>query len=270
MNFVLSLLLVASTSALKVGHISDLHLHLKYDPYWGPEPDDEGDCVVNGGTLTDEKAPMGRYGCDVPIVLIETMFEEFNRSHGKQDVIILTGDFNAHHTAMSYPYDPATDPETYSLLLAQHAGLTQLIARYFPDTLVLPALGNNDSEFHDNPIPNDDAYFFNDYIYNLWFRLLPENVRSLSDLQKKDIYSNFISGGYYRVDLTDDISVLTLNTLYYDSERSSDLESGPHGATELAWLRQQLEDDSNRSRKFILTSHIYPGARYDSFALFRE
>ena len=118
------MLLAASATALKVGHISDLHLHMMYSPYWGPRLDHEGDCVVNGGTLTDEKAPMGRYGCDVPLVLIETMFEEFNRSHGKQDVIILTGDFNAHHTAMSYPYDPATEPETYSLLLAQHAAVT--------------------------------------------------------------------------------------------------------------------------------------------------
>ena len=70
--------------------------------------------------------------------------------------------------------------------------------------------------------------------------------------------------------MTDDISVLTLNTLFYDSVRSSDLESGPYGADELVWLIQQLEDDSNPNRKFILTSHIYPGARYDNFALFRE
>ena len=35
-------------------------------------------------------------------------------------------------------------------------------------------------------------------------------------------------GGFYRVDLTDKISVLALNTLYFDSERSkhSDISEG--------------------------------------------
>ena len=176
MRFEITLMLAAAgASALKVGHLSDLHLHLKYDPFWGPEIGDEGDCIVGGGTLTDVKAPMGRYGCDAPTILIDTMLDAFIRSHGKQDVIILTGDFSAHHTAMPFPIEPEL-VETYSLLLAQHAGLTQLLAQKFPDTLILPAFGNNDCEYHDNPIPNSDAYFFNDYMYNLWFRLLPGNV----------------------------------------------------------------------------------------------
>ena len=41
----------APARELKVGLISDLHLHLKYDPQWGPYTDDEGDCIVNGGIL---------------------------------------------------------------------------------------------------------------------------------------------------------------------------------------------------------------------------
>lgn len=211
-------LLASDCSALKVGLISDLHLHLRYDPFWGPVPDDEGDCIVNGGTKTDVKAPMGRYGCDSPPTLLNAMLDEFNRSHGKQDVIIITGDLSAHHTAL--PYGDETAEDTYPLLLATHSGITELMTAKFPDTLIVPAFGNNDSEYHDNPIPKDDAFFFYDYIFNLWFRTLPPNVLQLSTVEKEAIYDTFINGGYYRIDLTDSVSILAMNTLYYDSERS--------------------------------------------------
>ena len=44
---------------------------------------------------------MGRYGCDPPTVLIEHMLTRFNEKFGEQDVILITGDFAAHHVAMT-------------------------------------------------------------------------------------------------------------------------------------------------------------------------
>lgn len=44
---------IAFTAAdeLKIGLISDLHLHLRYNPNWSVYDDTtkEGDCMVNGG-----------------------------------------------------------------------------------------------------------------------------------------------------------------------------------------------------------------------------
>lgn len=73
--------------------------------------------------------------------------------------------------------------KTYGLLLETLAYVNQLIAHKFPNTLVLPAFGNNDSKYHDNPIPDDDAPFFYDYIFNLWFKLLPGNKAFLDEDQ---------------------------------------------------------------------------------------
>lgn len=251
--------LARQTEALKVGLLSDLHLHLRYDPYWGPYQDDEGDCMVNGGTKTEIKAPMGRYGCDIPATLLNAMLDEFNRNHGKQDVIILTGDFAAHHTAMAYP----DGGKTFPMLLASHAGIVDILSEKFPDTLIVPAFGNNDEVYHDNPVPHENEFLFYDYIFNLWFLLLPENNRHFSYEGKQEIYKTFIEGGYYRVDLTEDLSVLSLNTLYFDSERSMELDSGKRGYQQMEWLRQQLGEESNR--KFIIASHIYAGTRYEDF-----
>lgn len=101
--------------------------------------------------------------------------------------------------------------------MATHSSITELMTVKFPDTLIVPVFGNNDSEYHDNPIPKEDAFYFYDYIYNLWFRTLPPNALQLTSEEKEAIYDTFINGGYYRIDLTDDVSILAMNTLYYDS-----------------------------------------------------
>lgn len=66
-----AVILTLSVEALKVGILSDIHLHLRYDQDFGPRQDKEGDCFSGAGVLTDEKAPMGRYKCDSPTILVE-------------------------------------------------------------------------------------------------------------------------------------------------------------------------------------------------------
>ena len=76
MNFISKSIVGASLAlqgahALKVGLLSDLHLHLRYNNLIGPRLNSEGDCMLGSGVPTAEPAPMGRYGCDCPTVLIE-------------------------------------------------------------------------------------------------------------------------------------------------------------------------------------------------------
>ena len=126
---------------LKIGLISDLHLHLRYDPEWGPYSAAEGGCMHNDGILLDEKAPMGRYLCDSPEILISTMLKALAEQHDDTDVLFITGDFIAHQTAKAYPN---LDKRLYALLLATHSRIAALLAEYFPKALILPVLGNND------------------------------------------------------------------------------------------------------------------------------
>ena len=119
--------------------------------------------------------------------------------------------------------------------------------------------GNNDSKYHDNPIPDEDRDFFYNYTYNLWFKLLPGNHKGLSKAQKQRIQDTFMTGGYYRVDLPDSkISLLAMNFLYYAKKRDLSLSSGS-GVQQMFWLKDQLAEESDR--KFIVMYHLYPGAR---------
>ena len=115
---------------------------------------------------------------------------------------------------------------------------------------MLPAFGNNDSKYHDNPIPDDDAPFFYDYIFNLWFKLLPGNRKQIPEDKIKEIKRTFEIGGFYRVDLNDNVSVLSLNTLYYDSERTRTDSSGS-GVQQMFWLQEQLSK-AEENRKFVI------------------
>ena len=117
---------------------------------------------------------MGRYGCDPPAVLIDTMLDALIKEHGKQDVIFLLGDMSSHHTAMPVD-DPSYTENTYPLLLASLTGVATHLADKFPDTMIIPTFGSNDSKYHDNPIPVADQDFYYNFTYDLWFDLLPAN-----------------------------------------------------------------------------------------------
>ena len=249
-----------AVDALKVGLLSDAHLHLRYDPDVGPRIHSEGDCYWGAGEPSHIHAPMGRYGCDPPVILLEQLMNRMHEKYGKQDVIFLTGDLVAKHIAM--PTDEEDAEHTYALLLESLGYLNEILAAKFPDTIILPAFGNNDTKYHDNPIPDDDAPFFYSYVFNLWFKMLPGNTGNLSESQIDEIHKTFDIGGFYRVDLNDKISVLAINTLYYDSERTR-IDSTESGVEQMYWFGEQLEH-AEEGRKFIIISHVYAGSRYNS------
>lgn len=60
--------------------------------------------------------------------------------------------------------------------------------------------------------PNED---FKDHYYanlwDLWFNSVPANAPMAAD---HTIYDTFMYGGFYKVDLRDNLSILVLNSLY--------------------------------------------------------
>ena len=104
----------------------------------------------------------------------------FNQKFGKQDVILVTGDFVTHHVAISKSLSEEEAQKSYALLVETLGHVNELVAQKFPDTLVLPAFGNNDPKYYSNPLPDEDAPFYYSYVFNLWFKLLPGNQKALT------------------------------------------------------------------------------------------
>ena len=66
------------------------------------------------------------------------------------------------------------------------------------------------------------------------------------------------------------MSVVALNTLYMNQKNNA-TNQGTEGQDQLNWLAENLSKANGR--KFIITNHIYPGAKYDGKAkdsLFEE
>ena len=72
-----------AVEALKVGLLSDPHLHLRYDADVGPRIHGEGDCYWGAGEPSHIHAPMGRYGCDPPVILLEQLMNRMHEKYGK-------------------------------------------------------------------------------------------------------------------------------------------------------------------------------------------
>ena len=74
-----------------------------------------------------------------------------------------------------------------------------------------------------------------------------------------------MNGGYYRVDVSPKVTVLTLNTLYYDI--GDTLTHGTEPQDQMAWLKSNFISARAEGRKVVINYHVYPGTRYSKEAL---
>jgi hypothetical protein len=73
-----------------------------------------------------------------------------------------------------------------------------LVAKYLPNTVVLPSFGNNDFKFHYMPPTQDDKHQFFETLFGYWFKNHPANSKLLN---LNLIWNTFEMNGFYRVNL---------------------------------------------------------------------
>jgi len=122
---------------------------------------------------------------------------------------------------------------------------TTIIRDAFPNTLIVPVLGNHDVR----PWVNFPWDTFEDYSE----KFLTEG--GWLDLISKDQVNNWKEGGYYSVYVNSKLTILVVNTFLYEDQ--SDQGNDPKG--QFAWLKMQLQAAENKRSFVIVTSHIPPG-----------
>jgi len=70
-----------------------------------------------------------------------------------------------------------------------------------------------------------------------------------------------MNGGYFRVDVSDSVSVLTFNFEYMDNDDDTSFQAN-EALEQLSWLEANLATAASSGRKFILNGHVYAGTRY--------
>ena len=161
---------IVAAKVLNVGVISDTHMRTDYDA-----TSSANKCAfVSGGSNKDTYAPLGRYTCDGPALLNDFMYTRFREVFGVPDVLLVPGDSVAHGISVSIGSDPTG--AMYTKLKANLTATFKEIAKYFPDTIVLPTYGNNDSRYHDAAIDEADKNDYYSLINDLWFKQMLGNA----------------------------------------------------------------------------------------------
>lgn len=204
------LMAVASSTTLSVGVISDSHFNTAYNAALSSNK------CTGAGTSKDAYAPVGRYGCDPSEDLIDLMFTRFKEAFGTVDLIIVPGDSVAHKVAATAEGDDPTG-SAYTAVKANLAATFAKFKEHFPNTMILPTFGNNDGRYHDEAIDEVDKSDYYNFVYDLWFNQLPGNA----SLDLKSIKTTLTAAGYYRADVTPTLSLLSLNSMYFDYSDNS-------------------------------------------------
>eukprot|EP01095_Lingulamoeba_sp_RSL-Kostka_P012291 TRINITY_DN483_c3_g1_i1.p1 TRINITY_DN483_c3_g1~~TRINITY_DN483_c3_g1_i1.p1 ORF type:complete len:447 (-),score=88.84 TRINITY_DN483_c3_g1_i1:675-2015(-) len=247
--FEVSFIFCSSNDQLTFFQLSDVHLN----PYYDGNAPASGYCkqsnVKSYEANLDSNYPFGKYNCDTPFILLNNTLQQMKDINPNPTMIVLNGDYVGH----------AMPSKNVSWEVIQVASNT--INTYFPNTLVIPALGNND--------------FTSDYHYPLdtnteWLNNLSFFWKSLNWLTD-DQQNTFIYGGYYSTDIPNfPYRIITLNTLLYSQSyvatndtsvtkptNPDDLPEDPYD--QFQWLKTELEDSKQQNKKAILSYHIPPG-----------
>ena len=148
---------------------------------------------------------MGNYLADPPIKLLDYVLSDISGYGGQIDAISIAGDFVVHGLCNSDP-NHANWPKMKDVLLA----ITASVRKQFPGVPIIPTMGNNDMLNHyKSPSEDQKAMFYGD-LYDIWF----------ANTSVSGVRDTFMQGGFYRVDLAEGVSVLSLNSILLNSKNS--------------------------------------------------
>ena len=149
------------------------------------------------------------------------------------DVILVPGDLVTHGLSSDKPEEAG---EMYGRLTGTLDAVSALFQTYFSSVIVLPTIGNNDTEYHYAPPSGPRKKEYYQTLIKDWFTVHTAN-QNLPELA--DIKSTVADGGWYRVDIPGaDLSVLALDTLFYDTKNWESPTSAAQN--QLDWLESQL------------------------------
>lgn len=221
--------------------LTDIHL----DPYYGTEA--AAGLFGSGCDKSSviEEYPHGKQGCDAPYSLVmDAMQQVMEELDGNVDFAVVTGDFCRH--ANDKLDDPIVDTERILSNVSQIFKSTLVSSSGTPLSIV-PSLGNNDitpDYFLD--LDNPSA-------------LLDMATSGFGPLFESDYErSTFAKGGYLVRNVTDRITVISLNTIVYSVSHNPDQSQVLDPFGQFTWLDEQLRLAWEQQRFVYIIGHVPP------------
>ena len=123
------------------------------------------------------------------------MIDELTHIQPDTDIILVSGDFVVY----GYAVRRGSEEDHYEeLKLALQMVFIDLLGSRFPNSLILPAIGNNDIKYHYiAPRQDGEAADYYSFLSNMLFTQVPGN----KGINRKQIDKTFKKYGYYRYDI---------------------------------------------------------------------
>lgn len=208
-----------------------------FDPLYTVGTDPKTMCHSGAGSA----GTLGDYLCDSSLPLTTSALEYMRYVEPSPAFILWTGDTIPHL------YEPK--PNLLSILSAS----TDLVDLAFPNTVVIPLIGNHDFTPQDQLPPQPNWLF--DSLAVTWSKWLDASQ-----------LATFKAGGYYsKMVLNGHLKVIALNSVFWYNPNNQTISvSDPAG--EFAWLTAQLADAEQKGIPVLIAGHVGPGAAENSVA----
>lgn len=142
-------------------------------------------------------------------------------------MLLVPGDHIAHHVSAK---DSDPTGSEYASVKSHLQSTWEFLEQYFPNTVMLPTIGNNDGRYHNEAIDEGDKQNYYSFVYDLWFR----NFAGNSSLNLADIEQTLMEAGHYRADITAELTILQMNSMYMTTDDTS--EHGNEADIQLTWF----------------------------------
>ena len=236
---------------------SDLHFNPFYDP-----------ALVDSLVRTDysswerifqsSKMAPNAYSSDADYALLRSAFTAMRQQSAAPAFIIISGDFLCHEFQSKFAANAPQYPDSLQSFTAKTIGfIAWLLNSYFPRTMVLPVLGNNDSDCGDYNVQPDGPFLA--MFARAWVPL----QRNGSAAADSSFVRQFSKGGYYTYPFRNgtNAQLVLLNTVFFSASYSNKcgLPGGDPGTDELNWLDSVMKTGQLKKQAVWMVYHIPPG-----------
>ncbi len=202
-------------------------------------------------------------GADANYALFVSALGAMRKTNPKPQYIIVTGDFLAHNFTGKL-VNQVPDTSLQKAFINNTIRFTAyMFNKYFPNTVILPVLGNNDSYCGDYDMSPQNPFL--NMFAKAWVPLQRNNSKAKDSM----FVAQFSRGGYYSFTPKGDPGhkLLMLNTIFFSRKYMNTCEGGDTSTTsgginEMKWLENELQANATlgaKANKLWLAYHIPPG-----------
>jgi sphingomyelin phosphodiesterase acid-like 3 len=207
---------------------------------------------------------LGRYGADTNWRLLQSALEYMKVVQTHPAFVMITGDFLAHHFREQFnsAVREHSDAAFRGFVDKAMRFLALEIEATFPDTPILPALGNNDEICGDFELQPNGPFLVD---------MLPVVRGLVGNRANPDLDGDWTSYGNYSATVpgASRVRLIFANTVLFSRRyrNASGAPGGDPGQATLTWLSAQLAVAERQHQHVWLAYHVPPGI--DGFATWR-